>query len=120
VLYIVTYGVVDEDEEKDLEYERPVVYRKDAFWDSMLSDDTDCMDSDEDTTMLVDKGVGNIGGVVEDEDEDVEGDVGADGDGGEDHAGEGNGGKGVNVEGDDGEGGDESDGSVEKYDNDQL
>jgi hypothetical protein len=118
VLYIVTYGVVDEDEEKDLEYERPVVYRKDAFWDSMLSDDTDCMDSDEDTTMLVDEGVGNIGGVVEDED--VEGDVGADGDGGEDHVGEGNGGKGVNVEGDDGEGGDESDGSVEKYDNDQL
>jgi hypothetical protein len=49
VLYIVSYGVtddvVDEDKEEDSEYERTVVYRKDPFWDSVLSDDTDCMDS---------------------------------------------------------------------------
>jgi hypothetical protein len=35
VLYIVTYGVtddiVDEDEDKDSEYERTVVYRKDPL-----------------------------------------------------------------------------------------
>jgi hypothetical protein len=53
VLYMVMYGVVDvhvavEDDEEDSEYERTVVYRKDAFWDSVLSDDTDCVDSDED------------------------------------------------------------------------
>jgi hypothetical protein len=77
VLYIVSYGVtddvVDEDEEEDSEYERTVVYRKDSFWDSVLSDDTDCMDSDEDaTTMPVDEGVGDVGRVVDDEDEGVE------------------------------------------------
>jgi hypothetical protein len=76
VLYIVSYGVtddvVDEDEEEDSEYERIVVYRKDLFWDSVLSDDTDCMDSDEDaTTMPVDEGVGDAGRVVDDEDEGV-------------------------------------------------
>jgi hypothetical protein len=69
VLYIVTYGVVDKDEEKDSKYERAVVYRTDAFWDLMPSDDTYCMDSDEDTTtMPVDEGVGNTRGVIEDED----------------------------------------------------
>jgi hypothetical protein len=95
VLYIVSYGVtddiVDEDEEEDSEYERTVVYRKDPFWDSVLSDDTDCMDSDEDaTTMLVDEGVGDAGRVVDDEDEGVEWDVGADGHSGEGHAGHSN------------------------------
>ena len=62
VLYIITYSVVDKDEDEDSEYERAVVYRKDAFWDSMLSDDTYCMDSDEDTThptSSVDERVGN-------------------------------------------------------------
>ena len=43
VLYIVMYGVVDVvvegDDEEDFECERAVVYRKDAFWDSVLSDD---------------------------------------------------------------------------------
>ncbi|KAE7998478.1 hypothetical protein FH972_003022 [Carpinus fangiana] len=74
------------------------------------------MDSYEDTiTMLVDERVGNSGRVVEDKDEGVEGDVG-----GEGHAGEDDGGNGVAVEGDYGEGGDDSDGSVEKYDSDQL
>jgi hypothetical protein len=53
VLYMVMHGVVDvdvavEDGEEDSEYEKAVVYRKDAFWDSVLSDDTDCVDSDED------------------------------------------------------------------------
>jgi hypothetical protein len=130
VLYIVSYGVtddvVDEDEEEDSEYERTVVYRKDPFWDSVLSDDTDCMDSDEDaTTMPVDEGVGNAGRVVDDEDEGVEWDVGADGHSGEGHAGHSNRGHAGEGVGDGGngaavEGGDHSDGSAEEYDSDQL
>jgi hypothetical protein len=128
VLYIVTYGVTndvaDEDKKEDSKYEKAVVYRKDAFWDSVLSDDTDCMDSDEDTTTVpVDEGVGNIGRVVEDEDEGVEGDVGVDGHSGKGHASEGDGGNGAAVESDQlphGEGGDDNDGSVEEYDSDQL
>ncbi|KAE8124752.1 hypothetical protein FH972_019609 [Carpinus fangiana] len=87
----------------------------------MLSDDTDCMDSDEDTTTIpVDEGVGNAGRVDGDEDEGVEGDVGADGHSGEGHAshsGEGVGdGRNVATV----EGGDYSDDSVEEYDSDQL
>jgi hypothetical protein len=67
VLYMVMYGVVDvdvvvEDDGEDSEYEKVVVYRKDAFWDSVLSDDTDCVDSDEDEhigeRVRNDKGVG--------------------------------------------------------------
>jgi hypothetical protein len=54
VLYIVMYGIVDvvveRDVEEDSEYERAVVFRNDAFWDSILSDDTDCLDSNEDST----------------------------------------------------------------------
>ena len=48
VLYMVMYGVVDVavegNDEKDSEYERAVVYKKAAFWDLVLSDDTDCHD----------------------------------------------------------------------------
>jgi hypothetical protein len=34
------------------------VYRKDPFWDSVFSNDTDCMDyGDDTTTMPVDEGV---------------------------------------------------------------
>jgi hypothetical protein len=130
VLYIVTYGVtddiVDKDEEEDSEYERTVVYRNNPFWDSVLSDDIDCMDSDEDTTtMPVDEGVGNAGRIVDDEDESVEWDVGTDGHSGKGHAGHsnwGHDGEGVG-DGENGaivEGGDYSDGSVEEYDSDQL
>ena len=115
ILYIVTYGVtdnvVDGDEEEDSEYKRAVMFRNDAFWDSMLSDNTDCLDSDKDTSHPsrdIDEGVENAEGVVQDAD--VEGDVGGDGDSSEGDA----------SEGDVGEGGDESDGSVEEYDSDQL
>jgi hypothetical protein len=94
VLYIVTYGVTDDvvdgDEEEDSEYERAIMFRNDAFWDSVLSDNTDCLDSDEDTTHPsrdIDEEVGNAEGVVQDAD--VEGDVAGDGDFGKGDAGEG-------------------------------
>jgi hypothetical protein len=78
VLYMVIYSVVDvdvavEDDEEDSEYERAVVYRNDAFWDLVLSDDTDCVDSDED---------GHIGERVRnDEGVDIDEHVGYDGNG---------------------------------------
>jgi hypothetical protein len=138
VLYIASYDVtndvVDEDEEEDTEYERTVVYRNDPLWDSVLSDDTDCMNFDEDaTTMPVDEGVGDAGRVIDDEDEGVEWDVGADGHSGEGdarhsnrghagHSNQGDGGEGVGDGGNGAavEGGDHSDGSAEEYDSDQL
>jgi hypothetical protein len=67
----------------------------------MLSDDTYCIDSNKDTTHPtndIDERVGNTEGVVEDED--VEGDVGADGDVGGGDIGEGDVVKGGAVEGD--------------------
>jgi hypothetical protein len=40
ILYMVMHGVVDVavegDDEEDSEYERAVVYRNDAFWDSVM------------------------------------------------------------------------------------
>jgi hypothetical protein len=81
VLYMVMYGVVDvavEDDEEDSKYERAIVYWNDAFWDSVLSDDIDCLDSDED---------GHIGESVEnDEGVDIDEHVGNDGNGDGDDA----------------------------------
>ena len=94
VLYMVMYGVVDVviegDDEDDFEYERVVVYRKDTFWDSVHSDGTDCLNSDEDSTRGhgdIDERIGNDEGdhidehVGNDEDGDEDKDEDGDGDG---------------------------------------
>jgi hypothetical protein len=70
------------------------VFRKDAFWDSVLSDDTDCLDSDEDSTRGygdIDERVGNDEDVEvkgDDTDEHVGNDEDGDGDGNEDGDGD--------------------------------
>jgi hypothetical protein len=105
VLYMVMYGVVDvdvavEDDEEDSEYERAVVYREDAFWDSIISDDTDCVDSDED---------GHIGERVRnDEGVDTDEHVGYDGNGDGDVNGNGNGDGDGDDDGNDGGDGDDA------------
>jgi hypothetical protein len=89
VLYMVIYGVVDvdiavEDDEEDSEYERAVVYRNDTFWDSVLSDDTDYVDSDEDghigERVRNDEGVDTDEHVGYDGNENGDGNDGGDGD----------------------------------------
>jgi hypothetical protein len=84
VLYMVMYGVGDDEE--DSEYEKAAVYRNDAFWDSVLSDDTDCLDSDDDGD--IDERVGND--ERDDTDEHVRNDKDGDGDKDRDGNGDGN------------------------------
>jgi hypothetical protein len=66
-LYLVSFKTVDvnlEDDnaEEDEEYERAVVYQKDAFWDNGLSVDTDGSESDGDEHVESER-VGGSGGV---------------------------------------------------------
>jgi hypothetical protein len=133
VLYMVMYGVVDvdvvvEDDEEDSEYERAVVYRNDAFWDSVLSDDTDCVDLNEDGH--IGERVRNDEGVDTDEHMGYDGNGNGNGDGNDDGNDGGDGDNAVNAgeygaDGNDGQnrGGEhigESDSSEYKDDSEEL
>jgi hypothetical protein len=81
--------IEDDNTEKDEEYERTVVYRKDDFWDEVLSVDTIDDDNDSVGEEQVESERVGVSGVVEDEedrdgedkDEEVVGEDANDGDG---------------------------------------
>ena len=75
-LYLVSFepvevDVEDDNAEEDEEYEMAVVYQKDAFWDDVLSVDTDGSDSDGDEHVESER-VGGSGGVEDDGNRDDE------------------------------------------------